>query len=806
MQKAYLFLHKDGEMGELMHSFDWSRTAVGEPGNWPQSLRTLVSTLLHSKFPMLLWWGQDLIQFYNDAFRPSLGNTGKHPLALGQKGAECWPETWPIIYPLVEQVQLTGQAVWMEDQLVPIYRNGKIEPVYWTYSYSPVFGDNDQPAGILITCTETTGKVNNLKQLEEKEEQLRFALEAAELATWDYDPLTNRFTGNSRLKDWFGLLPEQEIDLSLALNAIAEKDRQRVEGAIRQALKGESGGYYDIEYEIVHRVTFQTKIIRAKGRVWFTEKKEAYRFNGTLQDVTEQTRIRKEVEQRETNLRNIVLQAPVAMCILQGPQYTIEIANRRMFELWGGSGEQSFLHQPMFEALPEVANQGYEILLAGVFESGQGFSANEMPVTLPREGRLETVFISLVLEPIRGINGSVAGILGMATDITDQVRARKKVEEAEERMRLSLEAADLGSFEVNLVTKEVSTSNRFDAIFGTDHSKEHGYYIHSIHPDDRPLREQAYQQAFKTGLLTYEARMVWKDGSVHWIRVWGNIYFDETSKPVKLQGVVQDITAQKEFAEELGRQVRERTLALESKNKELERSNANLEEFAHAASHDLKEPIRKIHYFTSRLKDRLSNRLNEEESALFAPIERAMERMSELIDDLLLYSHVSQRPHKKESVDLNVKLQRVLEDLEVDIQEKGAVIQASTLPVINGYRRQLQQLFHNLITNAIKYSKAGITPQIVISSSTVSAAEAGLAGTDTYHLIEFSDNGIGFEQEYAEKIFHMFTRLHGKNEYSGTGVGLSIAKKVVENHSGYISAEGLPGTGSVFKIYLPVEG
>lgn len=681
-------------MGALTRAFDWSSTSVGGPAAWPQSLRTMVSTLLRSKFPMFLWWGDEMIQFYNDAYRPSLGNNGKHPLALGQKGKECWPEIWHIIHPLIEQVQQTGEATWMEDQLVPIYRNGKIEDVYWTFSYSQVLDDHDQPAGILVTCTETTEKVNTLKALAEKQQQL-------------------------------------------------------------------------------------------------------------LQDVTEQTSVRKQIEQRENDLRNIVLQAPVAMCILRGPQHTVEIANRRMFDIWGKSEEQA-MHKPVFELLPEVASQGYAQLLDTVFKTGEGFSANELSINMPREGYLETIFINLVLEPLRDAEGTVSGVLGMATDITEQVRARKKVEEAEERMRLSLEAADLGSYEINLITSEIFSSARFDAIFGVGHSADHRHYIRSIHPDDLPLREQAYQLAFQTGLLEYEARIIWNDGSTHWIGVWGNIYFDEAHKPVKLLGVVQDITAQKEFAEELGRQVRERTLALESKNKELERSNANLEEFAHAASHDLKEPIRKIHYFTSRLKDRLSNRLQEDETSLFAPIERSTERMSELIDDLLLYSHVSQRPHQKERVDLNIKLQRVLEDLELDIQQKGATVHAGPLPTIEGYRRQLQQLFHNLITNALKYSKADSTPHIEISARVVAASDAGRPGEGSYHLIEFRDYGIGFEQEYAERIFQMFTRLHGKNDYSGTGVGLSIAKKVVENHGGIINAESQPGEGAVFRIYLPV--
>ena len=795
-EKTYSFLQGGGEMGALTRCYDWGFSSLGVPPEWPQSLRTTVSNLLRSKFPMLLWWGDDMIQFYNDAYRPSMGNEGKHPAALGKKGRECWPEIWHIIYPLIEQVRLTGDAIWMEDQLIPIYRNGKIEDVYWTYSYSSVLDDAGGHGGILVTCTETTHKVNNLRELKKS----------------------------------------------------------------------------------------------------------------------------------ESNLHNMILQAPVAMCILQGPEYTVQIANNCMLDFWGCTAGE-MLYKPLFESLPIAVIRGIDELLAGVLKTGESFSAGEVPVSLLRNGIAENFFINFTFEPIREAGGTVSGILAMATDVTVQVNARRKTEEAEEKSRLSLEASNLGSFEVNLITGEMSASPRFDAIFGVNNSTSHGNYIQSIHPDDLPLRERAYQQAFKTGLLEYEARLLWNDNSVHWVRVWGNVTFDHTHQPFKLLGVAQDnterrqaedalrytaerlelalqagklgsyelwvnsgridctaackqsyglqpsdeldfdrlislilpadrqglqaavkesveqktplsaeyrihgpegnksrwirvagipiytpqgqpekivgitvdITEQKEFAEELGKQVRERTLELEEKNKELERSNANLEEFAYAASHDLKEPIRKIHYFTARLKDQLSGRLSAAESALFTPIERSTQRMNELIDDLLQYSHVSQRPHKKEMVDLNLKLKLILEDLEVDIREKNAVIHIGNLPWVNGYRRQLQQLFHNLITNALKYSKPDIPPQIVISSLLV----PGSSTAEAYHRIEFRDNGIGFEQEYAEKIFHMFTRLHGRNEYSGTGVGLSIAKKVVENHNGYISATGVTGEGAVFCIHLP---
>ena len=247
---------------------------------------------------------------------------------------------------------------------------------------------------------------------------------------------------------------------------------------------------------------------------------------------------------------------------------------------------------------------------------------------------------------------------------------------------------------------------------------------------------------------------------------------------------------------------------LEMKVTELGRSNANLEEFANAASHDMKEPLRKIRTFADRLKHSLTPKMDVTETSLFERIEVATERMQLLLDDLLEFSHVSERPLETEAVDLNEKVKKVLTDLELPIEEKHAKVTMDPLPTIHGYRRQLQQLFQNLISNALKYSKKDVAPEISIRSRLVKGCEAGISLPATqadqlFHLIEVCDNGIGFEQQYAERIFDMFQRLHGKMEYSGTGIGLSIARKVVDNHHGYIWATGRPGEGATFHVLLP---
>jgi signal transduction histidine kinase len=205
-------------------------------------------------------------------------------------------------------------------------------------------------------------------------------------------------------------------------------------------------------------------------------------------------------------------------------------------------------------------------------------------------------------------------------------------------------------------------------------------------------------------------------------------------------------------------------------------------------------------------------RLDSDDVQLIDRIETSAERMQLLVDDLLDFSHVNERPREIESIDLNQKIKKVLVDLELPIEEKKAVIEVGPLPIINGNRRQIQQLFYNLISNSLKYSKANVPPEVSIQSRKVTGSEVSqfikLIESEqnaAFHLIEVRDNGIGFDQGYAEQIFRMFQRLHGKSEYSGTGVGLSIAKKVIENHNGHIWAKSEINHGSTFYILLPLD-
>ncbi|HEY0245391.1 MAG TPA: PAS domain-containing sensor histidine kinase [Mucilaginibacter sp.] len=287
------YLEGGGEMGELTRSFDWSKTVLGNPENWSQSLSTTVNIILNSKFPMFLWWGHELIQFYNDAYRPSLGNEGKHPKALGQRGEECWPEIWPVIKPLIDRVLAGGESTWSENQLIPIYRNHQLEDVYWTFSYSKVSDETGKPAGVLVICNETTDHIKSYNGMLQTKKELEFAIESAELGTWDLNPVINKFIGNERLKSWFGLSADDEIDLNNAIDVIANEDKPKVTAAIQKAIEKGSDGNYNISYTIIHPVTNLQRIVRAKGKAIFDAEGNASRLSGILQDVTEEYRLQQ---------------------------------------------------------------------------------------------------------------------------------------------------------------------------------------------------------------------------------------------------------------------------------------------------------------------------------------------------------------------------------------------------------------------------------------------------------------------------------------------------------------------------------
>lgn len=262
--------------------------------------------------------------------------------------------------------------------------------------------------------------------------------------------------------------------------------------------------------------------------------------------------------------------------------------------------------------------------------------------------------------------------------------------------------------------------------------------------------------------------------------------------------VVTDLSQKKRHDEALARYQRQ----LELKVHELNQTNANLEQFIHVVSHDLKEPLRKIISYTSHLSTTRADLLAVHELRNLEIVHNSATRLNSLVDDLVKYSFSANLPENG-SVDLNQVIAEVQQDLELSIREKSASIRFSNLPVITGSGVQMRQLFSNLIANALKYSREGEKPVIEITTR-ITDRVYGFMADKKFRQISVRDNGIGMEPSHLSKIFTIFQRLHMRNEYSGNGIGLAICRKIMENHLGKIDVDSTPGKGSSFHLYFPV--
>lgn len=1175
------FLAGGGEMGALTRAKDWSNTSLGEISQWPKSLLSTVSLLLSSRFPMFLWWGPNLIQFYNDSYRPSLGNQGKHPTALGQYGAECWPEIWTVIKPLIDQVLAGGESVLMQDQLIPIYRNGKLEDVYWTFSYSAVRDDLGKINGVLVVCNETTTTVINeqIAKLEEKKfrDTVRQAPTAISILRGPHFIVE---TANDKMLELWGKTAEQVISKKM-FDAVPEAAKQGFEERLHTVYTT-SRPYIgnDVPVQLDRDGHLETRYVN----FIFQPLKDDGIVTGVTAvavDVTKQVHAKNELIRSENKFRSLIVESPVAMAILKGEDFFIDIANQSILSIWGKTLNE-VQGKKLLAVFPELNEQKISTLLKSVFATGIPYREKEASTYVNSFDGKRHFFLDFEYRPLTDADGNISGIIITLIDVTDRVTARQQINDSAERLMLATEGAQLATWDINLKTAEIVHSSRFASIFGmptdlaltpiqirerihpedipnveqafknakatgsyycelrlllpdnnvrrirtqgkiiyeeavparmlgtmTDISEEweterkvawlasivhssedaiisksldgiitswndaayrifgytapemigqpiskiipedrmgeerdiisrikrgermhhfetkrlakdghlvdisltispikdnrgnvvgsskiarditvqkeaeqllkrsreqlqividaselgtwdlslitkeftyskryleilgytdttvrptHGELSKHLHPDDVRIRQVAFEEAYEKGILLYTARIIWNDGSIHWVEIKGKVFYDEKNKPEKIIGTARDITEQRSyqhvleeseqkfrlladsmpqfvwigneagilhyfnqsvydytgfspdqvekvgwlqivhpddreeniklwmrsvktgeafsiehrlkrsdgeyrwqvskavpqkdaegkiqmwvgtstdihdrkiFTQELEKEVHQRTKELKQLNEDLIKSNDELAQFAYVASHDLQEPLRKIQTFSARLLESESQNLSEKGKDYFMRMQLASKRMQQLILDLLSYSRANTAEKHFENANLHVLLQVVKEQLREVIDQKHALIKSSNLPTANVIPYQLEQLLTNILSNALKFSKQNERPVIEVSADIVKSHEVknASASADEYHRIVIKDNGIGFDAQYSERIFQVFQRLHGKDEFPGTGIGLAIVKKIAENHNGIITATGELNKGAIFTLYLPV--
>lgn len=399
--------------------------------------------------------------------------------------------------------------------------------------------------------------------------------------------------------------------------------------------------------------------------------------------------------------------------------------------------------------------------------------------------------------------GSESMLVASLQDVTEDVLLNKNLQLREAQLSESQRIGKIGSWEIDFITNTIQWSNENYRMYGykPDEIVIDFETFGKVHPDDIEKLREAIEKSRKTGdAFETEYRRYDKQGALRYIYSKGDVRKDKKGVITGMLCISIDLTELRLKEQKL----LETYQQLESKNIELEHSNTELASFSYIASHDLGDPLYKIQAFTERIL--LKEELSETAKDYFSRIIRSTQRMKSLLADLLNFSRMTTDEAIFAKTDLNILLEDAKQSLSERIDEKKAVIEAHNLPTLTIIPTQFYQLFANIISNSIKYSKKDIPPHIVIEASLMSGEninDARAINNRKYWKISFIDNGIGFEQQYENKIFELFQRLHGKTEYSGTGIGLTICRKVVQNHEGLIEVFGKPNVGATFNVYIP---
>ncbi|QHL89451.1 PAS domain-containing protein [Nibribacter ruber] len=680
-------------MGALMRSYDWASHPLGSPDAWPESLKSTIRLLLNSRFPMFVWWSQELYAFHNDAYLPALGE--KHPAALGTPARVLWAEAWDQLGQIAEPILTGGAPFYAQGLYIPLKRKGFMEDTYWTFSYSPAFDDEGLVNGIFCACYEETmtvlgqRRLKTLKDISEGTSQIETLADACQTICH----LLTQNVGDVPFCQIY-LLHEQESEVQLLGQAgvtetmapsvislqeelgkpgywpLARTQRSRQ----KEVVLHHGGSFVPAGQVPAHEKAVMVPIFRPgqEDMLGFLVAGLSNKLDYDLpyQDFHElvagqiatsiaSVQAQLETSRRQAYLTELFQQAPVAICIMSGPEHMIDMANPGICELWGKKYED-VIGKPVLEALPEVRNQGIKELLDGVVQTGIPYVNNELAIELMRNGALETVYVSFVYHPLRDTQGNIMGVIAIALGINEQVEARHQ---------------------------------------------------------------------------------------------------------------------------------------MEAKNRELLAINADLDNFVYSASHDLRAPISNIEGLIDALIEDLPPQVLQREvvSRVVSLIQGSVERFKRTVSDLTEVAKIQREAGEDVgSINLAEVVEKVCLDFDSAMERAGARVETdfTSNASIQFSAKNVRSVVYNLISNALKYRSPERPPVLRIATDV----------TPTHVMLSVQDNGLGLKVSDHGKIFSMFKRLHDHVE--GTGIGLYIVKRIVENAGGHIEVESTIGQGTTFKVYF----
>ncbi len=578
---------------------------------------------------------------------------------------------------------------------------------------------------------------------------------------------------------------------------------------------------HDFYYRIVLK-NGKEKILHAKGEIRINEEGKPVQLFGTVQDVTVQKQFEKDLNEKQYFIQKITDITPSIIIAYNLHMDQFLFINQTLEKQLGYSNEEiegkgmgffiDLIHPDDLEALAEKYMR-----IVQMFDQGEDDPDEVIEFKyriLHKNGKYRwfhtygTIFN-------KDKNNRIEDVVSVSVDITDEVNAIVELIKKNDELRKSEEryhgmVNEVEDYAIILLNKEGIIENwnkgaekikgyTADEILGKSFTI---FYTEADQKSNLPM--QLLAQAAREGRATSEGWRVRKNETIFWGSIAITALHDKRNNIIGYSKVTRDLTERK-LAEN---KMQEYTEHIESKNKRLEQINKELESFSYMASHDLQEPLRKIQAFSSRLVQKEYAVLSDWGKDIFDRIQSSANRMQNLIDALLNFSQINSTPEAFEKADTNKLLKEVLSNLNESIEEKKAEIVYDPMPVMNVIPFYFQQLLTNMLTNAIKYSKADVAPKIKIATHVILGQDIHNHETEPgkhYYCISVTDNGIGFDPQYANKIFELFQRLHGKSEYPGTGIGLAICKKIMDIHQGFITVQSEPGTGSTFNLFFPVE-
>ncbi|WP_408903038.1 hybrid sensor histidine kinase/response regulator [Methylobacterium radiotolerans] len=783
-----LFLAGGGRMGAMMRAHDWSSSPLGHPDAWPPCLRSTVSLLLGSRFPMFVAFGPELGFLYNDAYAEILG--GKHPAALGRRFRDVWSEIWPDIAPLVDRA-MAGEATWAEDMPLTMNRHGHDELTRFTFSYSPVRDEGDRVAGMFCACTETTGRLRTEQRLRESEEQLRLATEAAEVGLWDVDEANGTMFWPARVKAMFGISPDVPVSMADYYAGLHPEDRDRTGAAYAAAADPGRRAVYDVEYRTVGREDGVVRWVAAKGRGIF-DGDHCVRVLGTAIDITDRKRAEEALRGSEEQFRVLsqVLPNFVWATDAAGAAYWF---NERVYAYTGmrpgeldGDGWQSFIH-------PDDRDR-----VVGVWREAVSARASYQCEYRVRGADGGYRWFLARAQPVLASHGAIVRWVGTSTDVDDQKRdmaelvrfnetlEQRVAERTAEHDRVWRNSRDLlvvvgadGIFR--------GVNPTWEAILGHSPSEVVGHHFGEfIWPEDADATQAALERAASADDLTdFENGYRHKDGTprrISWrTSVEGDLVY----------AYGRDVTAERGQAEAL-RQAEE---ALRQSQK-LEA----IGQLTGGVAHDFNNLLTIIRSSVDFL--RRPDLAEERRGRYLNAVSETVDRAAKLTGQLLAFAR--RQTLKPETLDVGARLRAVGELLDT---VTGARIKVVTeVPDQPCFVRvdvsQFETALVNMAVNARDAMDGVGTLRLVLCHGAALPPIRGhAAAAGPFAAVSIADTGSGIPADVLARVFEPFftTKEVGK----GTGLGLSQVFGFAKQSGGDVAVESEPGGGATFTLYLP---